>query len=498
MVLTAAFLGWMFDGLEMGLFPLAGRPALQELLHTTDDRIVSPWFGVAIAAFLVGAATGGVVFGWLGDRFGRVRSLSLSVLAYALFTGLGYFVQAPWQIVVLRFVAALGMGGEWSLGVALITETWPDRSRTFLAGLIGAASNVGFLAIAAISLFVPPAPGSWRILMIVGAAPALLTFFIQMLVPESERWQREQSKGATSHWATRDLLGVLIGAAGACLILVLWAADVSLWLRLPGTVVGLVVALLGFLYPVLRYLQRALPAQDGRSTCQPVLVRMLLGAGLSGVALLGTWGSIQWAPTWADQLSRRDFETTRVATTVSLAVASPGVGPLPALAAYNAGATYHPEGSPKEWTQIWLAIGAIVGTLLAAFAGDWLGRRWTYLLLCVGSLLAILAFYRLNVEFGSVFLFWAFIAGGVTASFYGWLPLYLPELFRTGVRATGQGFSFNFGRILAAVGALQTGALTRLFGGDYPLAASVMGLVYLVGMGLIWLGPETKGQPLPE
>src|SRR5271168_1805910 len=127
MALTAALLGWMFDGLEMGLFPLVARPALKALLPPSEngqvpDAEVALWFSGATAAFLVGAATGGVLFGWLGDRLGRVRAMTLSVLTYALCSGLGGFAQSPVQIVVLRFFSALGMGGEWSLGVALVME----------------------------------------------------------------------------------------------------------------------------------------------------------------------------------------------------------------------------------------------------------------------------------------------------------------------------------------------------------------------------------------
>src|SRR6266404_1258457 len=143
MALTAALLGWLFDGLEMGLFPLVAGPALVELGVSEGD--VVKWNGVITALFLVGAATGGVLFGWLGDRIGRVRSMMLSVLTYAIVSGLCGFATEAWQIGALRFVAALGMGGEWSLGVALINELWPDRSRAFLAGLIGAAANVGYL-----------------------------------------------------------------------------------------------------------------------------------------------------------------------------------------------------------------------------------------------------------------------------------------------------------------------------------------------------------------
>src|SRR5438477_12048420 len=143
LTLAAALLGWMFDGLEMGLFPLVAGPALGDLLGTSDPSQVSRWVAVITAGFLVGAATGGVLFGWLGDRLGRVRAMTLSVLTYAVFSGLCGVAGVAWQVAVLRFVAALGMGGEWSLGVALVMELWPDRSRAFLAGLIGAAANIG-------------------------------------------------------------------------------------------------------------------------------------------------------------------------------------------------------------------------------------------------------------------------------------------------------------------------------------------------------------------
>src|SRR5208283_635527 len=125
----------------------------------------------------------------------------------------------------------LGMGGEWSLGVALVMEIWPDRSRAFLAGLIGAAANLGYLLVGVLSLGLNQflgetgwlmrtlglpeswvatlvAPPGWRLLLLMGALPALLTFFIRLFVPESERWEEEQKRGATSHWATQDLLGV--------------------------------------------------------------------------------------------------------------------------------------------------------------------------------------------------------------------------------------------------------------------------------------------------
>src|SRR5207244_4480565 len=134
--------------------------------------------------------------GWLGDRLGRVRAMSLSILTYALCSGAGGLAQAPWQMVLIRFIAALGMGGEWSLGVALVMEVWEGGSRALLAGFIGAAANFGYLFVALLSIGLGSVRNGltslglssswveWRLLMVCGALPALLTFFIMLVVPE--------------------------------------------------------------------------------------------------------------------------------------------------------------------------------------------------------------------------------------------------------------------------------------------------------------------------
>jgi MFS family permease len=515
MALIAALLGWTFDGFEIGLFPLVGPSALDELLKTeiaTDPAVANKWFGVIMAVFLIGAATGGVVFGWLGDRIGRVRAMSLSILAYAVFTGLCGFATQAWHIAVLRFVASLGMGGEWALGVALVTELWPDRSRALLAGLIGAAANVGFLLVALLSRVLVTflqgveellsnigvsagmtaslvEGGGWRLLMMAGALPALLIFFIRLFVPESHKWEAERDKGGTSHWATRDLVGVLIGALGAMSVIFVWSPvlaavipatqtneTLKTVLRAAVTSGGLVVALVGYIYPVVRYLGRAeaaaaLPANSR----QKYIGRMILGACLSGVALLGTWGSLQWAVKWAIALAKE----------------------LPAGQAPFA----------KEDTQISLAIGAIIGTIVAALLGGWLGRRITYFGLCIASFISLVFLYQANDAYGAKLLASAFAAGGITAAFYGWFPLYLPELFPTSIRATSQGFAYNFGRVLSAIGTLQTATLIGLFESGLasenkadamPNAGATLACIYLLGLFLIWLGPETKGKPLPE
>jgi len=501
LALTAALLGWLFDGAEMGVFSMVGRPAIEDLLAKPDEATINLWFGVILASFLVGAATGGVVFGWLGDRIGRVRAMALSILTYSVFSGLCGFAHRAELLGGLRFIASLGMGGEWSLGVALVMEVWPNRSRAFMAGLIGAAANVGYMLVGVVGLALAAVIGGlgralvsagvsdetvawlsahqgWRLMMIAGAVPALLTFFIRLWVPESARWQEEKERGGTTGWATYDLLAVLLGTAGPALIIYVWAWDGPEWMpntlavRLTGTILGLLIVTVGYTYPVLRYLQRHGTATGDHNTLRPTLRRMLLAACLSGVALLGTWGSAQWAAAWAYKLSDG-------------------------------------AGHAKEYTQIALAVGACFGTIAAALMGDWFGRRPAYCLLCLASLGSVFLFYQGNTAYLGhevQFLSTAIVIGATTASFYGWLPLYLPELFPTRVRATGQGFGFNFGRILAAVGTLQTGVLFRtdirlgdhVFKAGYPSACSLISLIYLVGVAIIWLAPETRGQPLPE
>lgn len=532
LALTAALLGWMFDGAEMGLFSLVGRPAIQDLLGPQREAEVARWLGVITALFLVGAATGGVLFGWLGDRIGRVRAMSISIVTYAVFTSLCGLSNTPWELGLYRFIASLGMGGEWSLGVALVMEMFPSKSRATMAGWIGAAANVGYLVVGFIGLGLTQVLGSieatlyslglsaawvehltanqgWRIMMLLGIVPAMLTFFIRMMVPESEKWQETKRSGQTSHWSSVDLIGVLVGMLGPALMVYLYAFD-STWgfqhswsVRLLATVVGLFLALGGYLYPVYQYQKRASnanytgaeAAKTQAALNSKMIARMMLGAGLSGVALLGTWGATQQAPAWADKMTESKYNAEKA----ELIAAG-----KPELAAE----LVRPRA--KEVMLICLSAGATLGAILAAWLGDWLGRRKTYFALCIVSWFsAILLFQGTSGTYGIPLLIFAFIAGVCTASFYGWLPLYLPELFPTRIRATGQGFAFNFGRILAAIGSFQLGSLVLYFedgidlgfmqlSGGYASACLVLSCVYFIGMVLIWFAPETKGEPLPE
>ena len=199
-ILTAVFLGWMFAGLEMSFMIPATRPAIQAYVYfqsaepeRAGDRVrmevlADQWLSRFIAAFLLGAAAGGALFGWLGDRAGRVKAMATSILCYSAITGVGYLANTPEQLLVLRFFACLGIGGMWPTGVALVAEALPRVSRPMAAGLIGTAANVGFLILGLVMLYHPIKPESWRWLLLLGATPVVLGGVVWAWLPESPQW----------------------------------------------------------------------------------------------------------------------------------------------------------------------------------------------------------------------------------------------------------------------------------------------------------------------
>jgi MFS transporter, SHS family, sialic acid transporter len=236
--------------------------------------------------------------------------------------------------------------------------------------------------------------------MLAGAAPALLSLFIVFFVPESRRWKAAVEKVET--------------------------------------------------HPVREVFSRAM------------IGRTLLGISLAAVALIGTWGSVQWIPTWVNKMVGA---TDPHAASTSLLIA---------------------------------AIGAMIGCFAGGLLARQIGRRWTYFVLCLVSWIITTALFRGFDHYSWAFAVMFGFVGLFSAAFYGWMPLYLPELFPTRMRATGQGVCYNFGRIFAAAGVLYQGNLVTAYNGSYPRAGTMVVLIYFVGMLVIWLGPETKGKPLPD
>lgn len=192
-VLIIGALGWMFDTMDQHLFTLVRQPSVTELLKGTVpdanlDAAAKATGAWLTSVFMLGWAAGGFVFGMLGDRIGRTRTMMITILMYAAFTGLNAFVQHPWQYAVCRFLTAMGVGGEFAAGAALVAETWPERSRPMALGTLQSLSAVGNMAAAGITFALSAV--SWRYVFVVGAVPALLVLWIRSSVKEPEKWQK--------------------------------------------------------------------------------------------------------------------------------------------------------------------------------------------------------------------------------------------------------------------------------------------------------------------
>jgi MFS family permease len=221
----AAWLGWTFDGLDMHLYTLVAAPFVAQLLAApaTTDPQVGRYGSIIQAAFLLGWALGGGFFGRVGDRLGRARTLSLTVLTYAAFTGLSFFAQTWWQLMLCRFLSALGVGGEWAVGASLLAETWPHRWRPWIAAVLQTGVNVGILGACVANWLLASAPP--RYLFLVGVLPAALVFWIRRAVPESEVWQAAKTQSARDEPGIADLFR---GDVRATTLLVLVVCAVSL------------------------------------------------------------------------------------------------------------------------------------------------------------------------------------------------------------------------------------------------------------------------------
>lgn len=184
----AAWLGWMFDGLDMHIYTLVALPFVAQLMRLAPaDPAVAQHGALINGAFLVGWALGGAFFGRIGDLLGRSRTLCLTILTYALFTGLSAASTEWWHLMVFRFLSALGVGGEWAVGASLLSETWPKRWRPWIAATLQTAVNVGvLLACAAGWLMRSVVDPRW--IFLVGVLPALLVLWIRRAVPEPEEW----------------------------------------------------------------------------------------------------------------------------------------------------------------------------------------------------------------------------------------------------------------------------------------------------------------------
>ena len=235
-VLLAASLGWLFDTMDQQLFTLARRPAVTELLRAAvgttpvSDGMIAEYAGYTTMIFMIGWASGGLVFGVLGDRIGRVKTMIVTILFYSIFTGLSALSTGIWDFSAYRFLTGLGVGGQFAVGVALVAESLPDRARPFALGWVQAASTIGNMLAAVIGIMLSALEqagtiaSAWRSMFVIGALPAFLCLVIFRRLKEPERWQRAARdtvrRGSLTElfsdprWRQHAMIGTLLAFAG--------------------------------------------------------------------------------------------------------------------------------------------------------------------------------------------------------------------------------------------------------------------------------------------
>lgn len=400
--------------MDATIYAIVLHPALHDLLHDPSTGapvgadIIAWYGGIIFSIFLIGWAIGGVTFGIVADYIGRTKTLIITILIYAVFTGLAALSETWWHLALYRFLTALGVGGEWAAGAAIVAEVWPEEKRAKAAGILQSAWAVGFFLAASINLLLRD--HGWRVLFIVGIVPALVALLVRWWVKEPERWVQAKDHARQS-------------------------GDDRL-IKLSDLFKG--------------------------SLLRPTLV----GSGLAFVAVFGLWSATNWTPTLIRTLPEMDgLDAQTLTTYVSYSIMA-------------------------------LNSGALVGYLSFGPLADRFGRRPVFALMCLGSLVMLPTIFLAPRAYAHVLMLLpllGFFNNGIFSGF----PIYLPELYPTRIRATGAGFCFNAGRVLASGGPFLMGFLVTALG-TFGRAASAIALIYVVGLVILLFAPETRGRPLPD
>ena len=368
LVLTIASLGWVFDAFEGQLYNITRGEMLPDLLRASNPALgpaeiatlVKVWGERFLGVFLIGGTIGGWLFSSLADRWGRAPVMSLTILCYSIFSGLTAFAGELWQVGVLRFFVAMGVGGEWAVGAALVAEVFPKHARERAGGIFHATSVAGLWLAAAAGLWVG---SQWRTAYLLGIGPALLVLWVRLSVKEPDSWREAKATKASQLGSFPELLGDPRWrgrAIGGALLAMMGLA--TFW--------GVVVA--------------------GQNLAEEFLRQHGVAAGEAASRGKIAFGFVQ---------------------TTGAGIGMLAIGPL--MARFG-----------RRRTFAWMHALAVVTTLAVCWVPGWCDSY--------AVLLALLPLF-------------GFFAQGIHAGY----AVYFPELFPTHLRATGAGFCFNTGRILA-------------------------------------------------
>lgn len=454
-VFAVAAIAWMADCMDQQLFNLARRMSVTDLVGDRGSpeetqRQIENWSTVATSVFLVGWATGGLVFGMYGDRIGRVKTLTYTILLYSVFTGFSALSQGPWDYCLYRFLTGLGVGGVFAAAVALLAETMPSHARPYTLGLMQALSAVGnctaaglFILLGLLELNGHLEPlkkvglNAWRTLFLIGIVPAVLVIFIQRRLQEPESWRVAKAAADAGTGKKLGSYGELFGS------------------------------------PLTRK-------------------HALLGMLLAFVGVVGLWGIGFFAVDLQQKIFRPTFAAEADAAGLT-----------------GAERDRYIKGQGIIWagiTSFAINVGAFLGMSSFSWLAERIGRRPAFAFTFVAAAGSV-ALLFMKMETRTDIVWMSALMGLCLLALFGGYAIYLPELFPTRLRATGTSFCYNVGRFIAASGPLVLGVLTnQVFafakseGESMPsrYAGLAMCGVFLLGLAVLPFLPETKDKPLPE
>ena len=535
LVLILASCGWLFDCMGQRIFVLAREPAMKELLGATaTDGDVKYWGGMATFILMIGWATGGILFGMMSDKYGRVKAMVATLLAYTIFSGLSGLARTNTEFLLYRFLCGMGVGGMFGAATTLLAESVPPRFRTMALGLMQSLSACGNMVASGLSISIIPGMenfwgrwSGWQVLFFVGVAPAILAVPMLAVLKEPESWKKAKADAASGggkkvgritdlfrhpRWRKSTFVGICLGVAGM----------VGLW--------GI-----AFFSPELittAFKNRALLAEE---IAKPAEICLALKSATNPAA---AHIKTQFSPD-----VRTQFEQVETGKDVSATTQEALLKELNRLIQdgnlYNAEA-FTPinlkkgtaklvqlvEAKKEKQDIVFLNrqlieqvfpgtiaelqktidrtrsrgtllqdVGSLLGMLFFTFIASRFNRRKAFLGSFVFCMAAVsFVFYALKTE-ADVYWMLPLMGFGTLSCFAGY-SIYFPELFPTRLRGTGVGFCYNTVRYLAAPFPFLLGWLSTMM--PFRTVAIVMCSIYLVGIvALIW-APETKGQPLPE
>lgn len=466
-VLLVASAAWFFDCLDQRLFSLARIPALASLMHQPGTALEVQSFGKVVTAwFLIGWGVGGMIFGALGDRYGRAKMLTVTILTYSAFTGLSYFSKTKVDFTVFRFLTGVGVGGVFGLAVALIAETVPSAARAQSLGLLQVLSTIGNVAAGftkmwidslEVSKVIEPGQG-WRWMFLIGAVPAAMVILTGRYLRETEPWIRQRDAG---HLPTGSILKPY----------------------------QLLVA-------------------DGRWRRH-----LIVGALIASTGVVGLWAIGEYAVDLQTSVFKSHYESLAPATLtepVKAAEAAVQAGGDAASKEQLASARKALDAQVKPLVEK-AKVNAYLLNMLGAAFGMWVFTRFAN---AVGRRPAFIGGFTAAMLV-TLFVYWKMsspqdaywmmpLMGAAQLGVFAGFAIYLPELFPSRLRSTGTSFCYNLGRFAAAAGSFFSYVLTQdVFGSfekplPYRYSAMTMCVIFLVGIITVFFAPETKGKPLPE